>query len=495
MASVLTSGTAVQDFSGDAAVPAGTGYPYVWSQTRKVLFRIAFVFFIIMCLPAPGGWYNTVLHINWAHLHYRDLYDVARFSPIKVWSVAGDSGRWGFWSWANWWGILGVSIPIALVWGLIDRKRREYNLAYYWLLAIVRYRAAIGIIGFGFTKLLPVQMPYPSVSLLNNNFGDITGHKVFWLSIGIVPWYQVFTGIVEVTAGTLLFFRKTAALGASLLIGALLSITVVNLGYDGGVHVYASYFVLLGAFVLSYYIPRFYKLLIKQQYTVPVDIVPAFAKSRFRWVRIGVKSLVIFVFLGVLFYLQFVNFLYDPYKQPSTPGVKALRGYYTVTDFKLNGQSLPYDPTDTTRWQEVTLEKWSTLTYRQLRKVPLELSNGGGGPMKDINKSFEVSGVAGGRRVFQYFADTIEHVLYLQDKNITTAKKYKKGGNEDDDIRKEYLVKDSSQFWIPLYALRHIGDENTKINPLASSARRNRVFARGLVDEGRNKMILHYTVL
>jgi hypothetical protein len=35
--------------------------------------------------------------------------------------------------------------------------------------------------------------------------------------------------------------------------------------------------------------------------------------------------------------------------------------------------------------------------------------------MRDIDRTFEVSGVAGGRRVFHYYPDTINHTLYLED--------------------------------------------------------------------------------
>ncbi len=133
---------------------------------------------------------------------------------------------------------------------------QNYNLLYYWLRAIVRYRAGIGIIGFGFTKLLPVQMPYPSTGLLNTDFGDFTAQKIYWLSIGIVPWYQIFAGVVEVTAGTLLFFRRTTLIGSVLLFGALGDIVYVNFAYDGGVHVYSSYFVLLSGFLIIHYIPQ-----------------------------------------------------------------------------------------------------------------------------------------------------------------------------------------------------------------------------------------------
>src|SRR6202012_6267008 len=149
-------------------------------------------------------------------------------------------------------------------------ERTEYNTLYYWLRVIVRYRAGIGIIGFGFTKLFPVQMPYPSLGVLNTNFGDLTAQKVFWLSVGIVPWYQVFAGVVECLAGALLFFRRTTTVGAILLFAALGDIVYVNLAYDGGVHVYASYFVLLAAFLLVKDVPGLSRLLIGERTAAPL---------------------------------------------------------------------------------------------------------------------------------------------------------------------------------------------------------------------------------
>jgi len=220
-----------------------------WKGWQKILFRIAFVFFVFMSLPTSSSWYSNLFSIDWTNLHYRDIYDLARFSSGFSFvgnAIFGNTLN----GYANWFITLFVASVLGLVWTALDRKRKEYNTLYYWLRVIVRYRAGIGIIGFGFTKLLPVQMPYPSEGLLNTDFGDFTAQKIYWLSIGIVPWYQVFAGVVEIAAGTLLFFRKTTFLGALLLFGALGDIVYVNFAYDGGVHVYSSYFVLLAAFLM-----------------------------------------------------------------------------------------------------------------------------------------------------------------------------------------------------------------------------------------------------
>ena len=50
-----------------------------WKPYEKILFRIAFIFFIALSIPNSPEWYRQVFNIDWTSLHYRDLYDIARF--------------------------------------------------------------------------------------------------------------------------------------------------------------------------------------------------------------------------------------------------------------------------------------------------------------------------------------------------------------------------------------------------------------------------------
>jgi hypothetical protein len=385
-----------------------------------------------------------------------------------------------------------IGIAGGLIWTLIDRKSRNYNILYYWIRVVVRYRAGIGIIGFGFTKLFPTQMPYPSLGLLNSNFGDFTAQKIYWMSVGIVPWYQVFGGIIEIAAGTMLFFRRTTTFGAILLAGALGDITYVNYAYDGGVHVYAFYFVFLALILFADDIPKLYNLLIRERYTVPVHIYPDFRQPWLKYTRIGLKVLTFFVFFVILTYTEVINFKYDPYKQPSTAGVKQLRGNYHVTEFKLNGQEIPYNPLDTVRWQEATFENWTTLTFKVNHPVLIDPSNGGGSPMKDIQRTFEITGVAGGERAFHYYADTVDKVLYLQDKNAI-ALRGNRGARGAGGRNRANTVNKPADNCISKTALQHIGDEKKMIDEHAWSTRRDREFATKTPEPKRNRMVLQYS--
>jgi len=468
-------------------VPADSqpGSATAWTEGQKILFRIAFVFFISMSLPNSLDWYKELVSFDWLHLHYRDLYDIARFgSGLTLFGnkLFGSTLN----GYAPWIITLIFATVVGLIWTTVVRNRQiiNYNLLYYWLRVVVRYRAGIGIIGFGFTKLMPTQLPYPSLGVLNTNFGDLTAQKIYWLSIGIVPWYEVFTGVVEVLAGALLFFRA----------------------YDGGVHGYSSYFVLLSGFLLIYYLKDLYNLLIRERLTIPNYFVPVFSGWQ-QYARIGLKTTTIGLFLVLLFWLQYVNFRYDPYKQPAQKGLKELRGNYNVTQFKLNGAELPYSPLDSLRWQQATFENWTTLTFKVNKPVELDLSNGGGAPMRDINRTFELTGVAGGQRVFYYEADTVHHVLYLQDKNRGARNQENReflGNNRDlggtsegakARLRGERRKGDKQETdnWIPKEALAIIGPEDPKINPIARSTRRTKGIEAENRPTKRNRMILSYT--
>lgn len=489
-----------------------------WSALKKFGFRVLFIFLLAMCIPFSPNWYKNVFTLDWSRPHYRDLYDIARFQPGFLSLLGGQRNRdvtdspagnaedkkakrklkkgnenatgmppkKSFLAdYADWGIALLIGLAGGAIWSILDRKRKSYYELYYWIRVVVRYRAGIGIIGFGFTKLFPTQMPYPSLGLLNSNFGDFTAQKIYWLSVGVVPWYQVFGGVVEILAGALLFFRKTTTFGAILLIAALGDITFVNYAYDGGVHVYAFYFVVLGLFLVADDIPKLYNLLILERYTVPFRVYPDLSKPAWKYTRMGLKVLTFLIFFGVMTYTEVINFKYDPYKQPATAGVKKLRGNYRVTEFKINGQVIPYNPLDSTRWQEATFENWTTLTFRVNRPVLIDPSNGGGSPMRDIQRTFEISGVAGGQRAFHYYADTIDKVLYLQDKNVMALRGGEKGVGKAGEAEKP-------DEWINKTAWVHIGNEKEMIDPMAWSTRRDREFAEKPKVTKRNRMVLYY---
>lgn len=469
-----------------------TTLPGPWKGYEKILFRIAFLFFVSMSIPS-SRWYENFFAIDWTSPHYRDLYLIGRYIPKFI---DTDVLPWlrGYQTFLF---LLLLSIVGGVIWTLLDSRRRSYNQLYYWLRTLVRYRAAIYMIVWGLVKIFPVQCPYPSEGILNTSIGDLPIQKIYWWSVGAMPYYEVFGGAVEFSAGFLLFFRKTEALGAALMAGTLAVLTSANMNYGGGVHTESTYFAISGLFLLVYYARGVYKLLVLQQDTLPFNYVLKLhsAIKIFRWF---VRSTLVLVFLIVMPYLSYLNFRYDPYNQAVTASPVELRGVYAVDKFILNGKEIPYNAYDPLRWEDVTFEKWTTLTYKVFQPIDFDkpfipdrigFNFNSGAPMRDIDRNLE-SFTGDSRRAFHYYVDPIKKMLYLEDKSVEVNRK---NYPATDSVRNNSLLYSSD--WISKKDWQNINDEYTKVIPKARFARRYKGYQKEYpVDRKRNRMILHYEI-
>lgn len=134
------------------------------------------------------------------------------------------------------------------------------------------------------------------------------------------------------------------------------------------------------------------------------------------------------------------------------------------------------------------------------KPTPLDLTNGGGDSQRDIDRTFESAGLAGGIRVFHYSADEINRTLYLQDKyNPNPIPRNRAAGvggavgpmtKNNADNKNNNL---SDEYWIPKEALANIGDVVYKVNKKAVNARRIQEYIEfANSDEQRKRMILNY---
>ncbi|HZE83087.1 MAG TPA: DoxX family protein [Puia sp.] len=384
-----------------------------WKAWEKVLFRFFFLFFFILIVPLDWKFYRELFSIHWSHLHFHELLDLAKY---QVNFFSDDSiSRWGIGSYANWGVAFLISLGGAAIWGRVDARRKEYTVLYYWLRVIVRYRLAFLLIAYGFIKLFPLQMPYPSLSNLLTNYGDFYAWKIYFQTLGISPRYESFLGFVEILSAFLLFNRRTTTFGVGLIFGFIGNVAVANGFYDIGEQVLSTFIVLMAAFLFVQDIPRLYRLLVKEKATLANKFNPVYTDKLLRRIRVGLRAAFL-LFVVVFAYKVFDNYRNDPYKIPHTPGLSNSYGYYNVRQFILNKDTIPYSKTDPDRWQDVVFEKWSTLTIRDARPVSIDRSSAEAAPEKDIDRNYELAGFAG-RHYYYYEADTVNHTISLQNKN------------------------------------------------------------------------------
>ncbi|WP_246343529.1 DoxX family protein [Adhaeribacter radiodurans] len=384
-----------------------------WQPWEKHLFRLFFLFLSLLILPIDWKIYRDFFAIDWAHLHFHDLFRLSRYQNQFI--PTENLPQWGIGQFANWTIALVLALGGAVVWGRLDANRKEYTVLYYWLRVIVRYRLAFVLITYGFIKVFPLQMPYPSLSNLFTNYGDFFAWKIYFQTVGIAPKYQSFLGFVEILAAFLLFNRRTTTFGVGLIFGFIGNVAVVNGLYDVGEQVLSTFIVLLATFLLANDVPRLYRLLIQEGPTYANKIIPDFSDKVLWNVRFGLRgAFLLFTFLFA--YKTFENYTTDPYKIPRTPGLSNAFGYYRVKEFTLNNKPVPDSKTDPNRWQDVIFEKWSTLTIKSNRPVKIDFTSAEAVHEKDIDRNYELAGHAG-RHYFYYEADTVNHTLALQNKN------------------------------------------------------------------------------
>ncbi|MBW8685710.1 DoxX family protein [Chitinophaga rhizophila] len=390
--------------------PANLLPPQTWKASWKVLFRFFFIYFVIQCVPLDIRYYTDLLHIQWTELSFRDIFYLTRYTPRFI------PGEGAFGSFTDWGIAAFIALTGTLVWTYLDRQRKEYNQLYYWLRAIVRYRLAIGVIAYGLLKLFPQQLPYPSISQLNTHYGDLSAWKIFAMSTGVVPSMETFLGLVETIAGLLLLSRRTATIGAGIIITFTGNVFMSNLAYEGGEYVYSFYLVILALFLLSYDILRIINLLTLERPTAPGNIRPYLPHPWHRAAKLAVKALFIFFFFGLYGYKTYASYRQLGYQYPHTPGLKEAAGIYNVTTFRINNQELPYSLTDSVRWKDVVFETWATISIRANRYVHPDLANTEEIFTNDPDRNYELAGSVS-RHYYSYNIDTSRQLLVMYNKN------------------------------------------------------------------------------
>ncbi len=145
--------------------------------------------------------------------------------------------------------MVSVAILTTVVWSLLDRKRQNYQVLYYWLTTIIRYYLAFTMFLFALYKFFKVQFPDLGYYTLTSQVGDLSPMHLAWAFFGYSYEYNVFMGIAE-SMSLLLLFRRTTTLGALVTIGALANVIIVNYSYDVHAKLYPTVLLIMTLFLL-----------------------------------------------------------------------------------------------------------------------------------------------------------------------------------------------------------------------------------------------------
>ncbi len=147
--------------------------------------------------------------------------------------------------------LLGASIAATVVWIACSRIRDQDGELLGWLRLLVRITLGAALLRYGFIKVYPIQFPPPPLAVLNETVGNSSPTMLFWSVYGLNPAFVMTLGWTEVVVGLLLFFRRTAFLGAVLALGVMANVALLDVSFDVPVKLYSLSLVVMALVLLS----------------------------------------------------------------------------------------------------------------------------------------------------------------------------------------------------------------------------------------------------
>jgi hypothetical protein len=366
----------------------------IWPLWQRVLFRFFFSYFVLQV--APWGWFRAIPGVPFILQFYRQLvnwavyYSNAHFFHVRETLVpTNGSGDTSF-AWTQLWLYLSLALIVCVLWSALDRARQEYDRLAYWLRLILRYYVATAALSYGIIKLYALQMGFPTTSQLATPLGDLLPMRFSWLFIGYSLPYQIFSGVMETTAGLLLLYRRTITAGLFVATGAFANVVMINLSYDVPVKIYSLHLLFASVFLLAMDSPRLVNFLVLNRATPPTSAYePTFTEPWQRWGSRAVKTFIVLQIL--IFPLRDGWTRYKTVNSPPKPGPFA-PGVYDVRSYVVNNQAAPATSADTIRWKDVIFD-----------------NNGAG----SVNTADQVFWQRYRRGYFRYKPDSVAHIAQV----------------------------------------------------------------------------------
>ncbi|MEV0246059.1 DoxX family protein [Nocardia sp. NPDC050712] len=333
-----------------------------WHPLARIGFRFCFTYFTLFCLLFAqilfvfAGIAIAVLPDDAVAWQMNQVAPVAEWLGEHVFGVeavlqsngSGDQAA----IWMMVFGMLVLAAVLTLIWTLVSR-RTEYRTLSTWFVTAIRLCAGGQLLWYGFAKLIPNQMPYPTLTTMLQPYGNFTKIDVLWNQVGVSPVYQVLLGAAEVLAGLLLFLPRTATLGGMLGLISMLQVFLLNMTYDVPVKILAFHLVLMALIVLAPQTRRILDFLVLQRNTAPATQRPLFRTRRAnRLAAVAQVALGLWATTACLHDAHQIWYEYG-YGAPKP----ALYGIWNVTEFSRDGQPLPPLTTDENRWQRLVFDQ------------------------------------------------------------------------------------------------------------------------------------------
>jgi hypothetical protein len=359
--------------SQDAAVLSDDDQRPGWHPLTRVAFRFCVAYFGLFCLLYVQIMFVFTGVLGWLLPPGAVLWQMHALQPVTEWvgrhvfgidaalhedSRSGDQVA----MWLLMFTVLVVAITATVLWSALDRRRSEYRCLHAWFLVFLRVCLGGQLLYYGAVKVIPVQMPAPPLTALLRPYGHLSSNSVLFLQVGSSYSYEIALGVVEVAAGVLLFWPRTATLGALLGLASMAEVFLMNMTFDVSVKILAFQLLGLAVVLLAPQAMRLADVFILERPSPPVTQPALFTSGRANKAAAAVQ-----VGLGawVLVGCMLIGWL-DWHEYGDGAPKPELYGIWSVTQFSLDGALLPPLTTQRDRWQWFIVEDPDTVSYQRM---------------------------------------------------------------------------------------------------------------------------------
>jgi len=320
-----------------------------WGVSKRVGFRFGILLGALSVLPFPIGtipkteWLRDLLEkplqlaVSWFAEHALGLADpmIAR---------TGSSDR--VWDYVQLLVIAILAVLGTIGWSVIDRRRTAYPRLASAAQIALRYFVASVMLYYGFSKILKLQFPDLTPGWLDRHVGEMSPMGFLWTFMGYSRPYTVFAGIAEVVGGALLLGRRTATLGALIIVAVMTNVVVLNFCYDVSAKLYALQLLVMAVLIAA---PNARRLAAAAMGFATAEIEPRPRMSP-RWERTErIGKIAVLCAMACNLYVSFSREL----AARNVP-IHELSGTWIVDSFVADGVEHPPLTTDRERWQKVS---------------------------------------------------------------------------------------------------------------------------------------------
>ena len=349
------------------AVPPHTGPR--WHILTRVAFRFAAVYFTLYILATQM--YHSLFVTRWERLPFlgndQTLQNVTTWVAIRVLGfesvpvgMTGSGDR--PYDWALTCTLLAVAAAATLLWSSVDRRRGSYVGLQKWFRVFLRFGLGGTMVTYGIVKAFPLQMSYPNLTRLLEPYGHFSLMGVLWAQIGASPAYEMFTGIVELTCGILLFIPGRAVAGALLTLAATTQVFMLNMTYDVPVKLFSFHLVLMSLVLLAPDLKRLLNFIVLNRPAGPSTEPPLVRNRIGRWIAVTAQ-----LALGAWLVWNGTDNALEAYRGRGPGAPKPpLYGIWNVDTMTIDGQVRSPLVTDYDRWRRVVVQNGVSISFQRM---------------------------------------------------------------------------------------------------------------------------------